>query len=415
LKIKDLTIILLILLFILFIPYTKVSLCSSIPSYNIFYENFLLKSSIFFVGGNGSHNYSSIQDAIDNTTDGDKIFVYSGIYYENILINTSIFLIGENINTTIINGGYNDKFDTIYIHADGVFINGFTIQNCGNESNALYNGPDAGIDIRSNNNIITGNRIRNNLFGIYLYYSYNNNISNNLVSDNGVGIELDEGVTDSIIFKNLIISNNDGISTGSLFGNNHHNRIINNHISSNSIDGIYLASDSHNYKIFNNTINGNEYHGIFMITGSNSHMLIGNDIMHNGWGIRLFGINCNDSFISRNRIRNNYYGIWIQGSSNTNVLNNDIKDNIDIGLLITPISHDNKIVQNNFINNTPNCLFWITEKNHNNEWNENYWDRFRILPKPIFGVQSILSSVSPYIIIPRVVFDMNPAYNPFEM
>ena len=54
--------------------------------------------NILYVGGNGTGNYSKIQDAIDNATDGDTVFVYddSSPYYENLVINTSIELIGEN-------------------------------------------------------------------------------------------------------------------------------------------------------------------------------------------------------------------------------------------------------------------------------------------------------------------------------
>jgi len=34
-----------------------------------------------YVGGSGEGNYSSIQDAIDDASDGDTVFVYNGSYY----------------------------------------------------------------------------------------------------------------------------------------------------------------------------------------------------------------------------------------------------------------------------------------------------------------------------------------------
>ena len=40
-----------------------------------------------YVGGSGPGNWSKIQDAIDNSTDGDTILVYAGIYYEDIIVN----------------------------------------------------------------------------------------------------------------------------------------------------------------------------------------------------------------------------------------------------------------------------------------------------------------------------------------
>jgi hypothetical protein len=37
-----------------------------------------------YVGGSGPGNYTHIQDAINDSSDGDTVFVHSGIYYENI-------------------------------------------------------------------------------------------------------------------------------------------------------------------------------------------------------------------------------------------------------------------------------------------------------------------------------------------
>ncbi len=44
----------------------------------------------FNVGGSGPGNFSKIQDAVDNTSDGDIVFVYNGFYQENLHIGTSI-------------------------------------------------------------------------------------------------------------------------------------------------------------------------------------------------------------------------------------------------------------------------------------------------------------------------------------
>ncbi|HWR28033.1 MAG TPA: hypothetical protein VN377_06325, partial [Candidatus Thermoplasmatota archaeon] len=47
-----------------------------------------------YVGGSGSNNYTMIQDAIDNASDGDTVFVFNGMYVGYVIINKSINLIG---------------------------------------------------------------------------------------------------------------------------------------------------------------------------------------------------------------------------------------------------------------------------------------------------------------------------------
>ena len=44
----------------------------------------IFNGSTLYVGGNGPNNYSKIQYAIDNSTDGDTVFVYSGEYIDYI-------------------------------------------------------------------------------------------------------------------------------------------------------------------------------------------------------------------------------------------------------------------------------------------------------------------------------------------
>ena len=66
------------------------------------------RDDILYVGGNGTGNYTKIQDAIDDASDGDTVFVYddSSPYTELIIVDKSIILIGENKNTTVIDGEF---------------------------------------------------------------------------------------------------------------------------------------------------------------------------------------------------------------------------------------------------------------------------------------------------------------------
>ena len=68
-----------------------------------------------YVGGTGPNNYTRIQDAVDNASNGDTVFVYNGTYShyfeENwacVRIDKRIRLLGENRDNTIINGSMID-------------------------------------------------------------------------------------------------------------------------------------------------------------------------------------------------------------------------------------------------------------------------------------------------------------------
>ena len=82
-----------------------------------------------YVGGSGPGNYTRIQDAINDSVDGDTVFVYSGTYPTSwITIEKAIHLLGENRETTIVESTMNAE---IYIqsHTDNVSISNFTFQN----------------------------------------------------------------------------------------------------------------------------------------------------------------------------------------------------------------------------------------------------------------------------------------------
>jgi len=165
-----------------------------------------MSGNTLYVGGTGEGNYTYIQKAINDAVDGDTVFVYddSSPYYEHVKVNKLINLIGENRETTVIDGG--GRVDVVYISTDRVTVSGFTIQNSGDE---LY---DAGIQICSNSNTITGNTITaNNHYGIFLSSSSDNTITGNTISDNDCGICLLWESSNNNIIGNNITSNNEGI------------------------------------------------------------------------------------------------------------------------------------------------------------------------------------------------------------
>jgi len=209
---------------------------------------------IFYVGGNGPGNYTTIQEAIDAASDGDTVFVYhdASPYYENIVIHVSVSLVGEEKNTTIIDGA--NISHSVNITADNVMITGFTIRN----------GNDSGIIINSNNNRITNNILIDDIYGIRTSFGeaftsfQNNTITHNEFLLDGAGITFFSG-KNTIITDNVISQTEQGIA---LLGT------MNNDVSWNIISengfGILVLSSS-NTLIYRNNISHNGNIGVWTL------------------------------------------------------------------------------------------------------------------------------------------------------
>jgi parallel beta-helix repeat protein len=230
-----------------------------------------------YVGGSGEGNYTSIQDAIDNSSDGDTVFVFNGIYNEgDIHIYKSITLTGEDKYKTIIACDY--EHTIIFIYADLVNINGFTINNSGIGIYAETNNSNI------SNNIITELRID----GIHLVDSSNVIISKNIITNNlYCGILLGYS-SDNLIYENEI--NNNGL-------------IGNDNGSADFDSGIFLAL-SHKNNIFKNNISNNYKHGINVSFLSHFNLIHHNNFIDNC-------INAGFSFSYVNSWQYNYWDDWI--------------------------------------------------------------------------------------------------------
>jgi parallel beta-helix repeat protein len=316
------------------------------------------RGNTLYVGGNGGDNYTRIQDAIDNASDGDTVFVYddSSPYYENVVIDKSISLIGEDRNTTIIDSS--GTGDTVHVSVNQTNISGFTIKNCGN----IWYPIDAGIDIRSNYCIISNNKILNNYVGIYLDFCSNNIIADNIISSNNLH---------GIFLRNQ----------------NYNNTISGNKINSNKRSGLYIRDYSDKNIVKDNDINFNNYWGI-IIVGSEGNIIYNNNISINMDGIYL-GVAGNKNTIFENNISNNNNGVFLrssryniikynnilgnhencielQNSHNNTIYFNNIVYSLNFGIYIWDYSNFNKIYHNNLIN------MIIAYDSCSNIWDNNY-------------------------------------------
>lgn len=147
--------------------------------------------------------FISIQDAIDWSSSGDTITVYSGTYAENIRLDKKISLIGIDLGggAPVIDSG--KKGNAIEILVDGCTVDGFVIRN-----SDLLNG----IRIASDQNTIKNNTIQKNAQGITLVSARKNMISGNIITGNqGTGI-IFEASNGNQVQDNIISENTRGIS-----------------------------------------------------------------------------------------------------------------------------------------------------------------------------------------------------------
>jgi len=284
-------------------------------------------STTLFVGGSGEGNYSSIQSAIDDCFDGDSIRVFGGTYYENIIVNKQITLIGNGLfnedvrggtpgvrglhkpamrggstrgadDPSIINGS--GLRDVVKITSDHVFVTGFQIENSKNSYS------NAGIRVESQNNTLSHNNCTRNYYGINLYKTENNVVTDNMICDNyqaGIlvvlsndniienntldrntwnGIQLTTSI--NITMKNNVLREHD--HNGITLYKSSNNSILDNQCSNNGGHGIELEESSNDNHVVGNVLDGNERSGIY-IMGSESNYLSQNQMF--GCGIRISG------------------------------------------------------------------------------------------------------------------------------
>lgn len=225
-----------------------------------------------YVGGTGPGNYTTLHTALQNATSGTTIIVSHGTYRENLFIDIPVNLIGEDKNTTIIDGGGNDF--VITLAADDISISGFTITQSGKRF------PFAGIYVTSNYNTVAGNILTNNYYGMHMSYNADYNL----------------------IFHNLIFHN---AQCGIYFNHSSHNRLLENTVHDQPVNGFGLYEFSNNNTIVNNTLSKDMFCGVNIRESYNTYV-VGNTFLQDNVGLHvpspLYNTIAHDNSFSGNRI-----------------------------------------------------------------------------------------------------------------
>ena len=254
-------------------------------------------------------NYTSIQEAIDapETLSGHTILVGSNIYNENIRINKSLTIKGVGHSSTIIDGG--GLGTVVYIGVNHVSISGLAITNGGSNGLPLEENSGIFLDHCSGSNI-SHNAVTRCQYGIYLFHSYGNILTNNNISEC-----YEEGVWlyhsgENVLADNQMVNNRYNFG---VFGSN--SADFSNSIEiTNTAEGkpvLYMSDVSDT--VFDEKTNAS---CLYLIKCSN--VTVANlSLSGNGHGILLW--NASSSVIQNLTVSNNNYGIYLQNSAENRV------------------------------------------------------------------------------------------------
>ena len=340
------------------------------------------RGNIIVVNASGGGDYTHIQWAVDNASDGDTVYVEAGIYEENIEIDKSIYLHGESQDRTKIIG----EGRIVNLSANGVSVSGFTItgSTIPHEGIAIY------LENVKNCNISGNNCSNNSYCGIFLENVTHTLVMGNICGWQGVhgdivpsqGIGIFVNASSNISIRDNFCSYNTyrGIKIKTMV----YSELENNYCVSNGgehIIGVGISmSNSHNNTIISNNCSKNYSSGFLCMCGrgldlltSNGNLILNNKFISNNAGaIYLTGCNdcqitnnlCTDQFelgisltksnfiiLNNNYITENCWGICIGNSSYNIIEGNHISENSE-GIMLSSGSDNNVMVSNHFENNS---------------------------------------------------------------
>ncbi|TFG19437.1 MAG: hypothetical protein EU530_06240 [Promethearchaeota archaeon] len=240
------------------------------------------------------------------------------------ILRHAILMYGGNeihvINNTVNNVAYNG----IYFY-QGVQNSTIAYNYVNDTNNNEMSGQNGGIkllDVNNDHNQIYNNTILNCWRGIYLRDSSNNSIHNNLVKNNEeAGIILSTNSNDNNVTNNIVTNENGDYEQdyGIWLSTSHNNTFSQNHISNQRIHGLILQS-SRNNTISENSVDDNQIMGIFLTDSSNGNSINDNSINRNDLGIGLSY--CEFNNISENILIGNGYCIYEVECGTNFILNN---------------------------------------------------------------------------------------------
>lgn len=311
----------------------------------------------------------SIGTALRMAKPRDRIVVESGIYREGpLIVDKQLALIGEG--NPVLDG--ENKHQILTLKADGIEIEGFTLQNSGTSSYQDI----AAIKVENVERCrIERNTLLNNFFAILVEKSTDCEIKGNTIrgpgkpetySGNGIHCWDSSAIR---IEKNRISWHRDGIYLEFM----KYGKIVGNESNENARYGLhfmYSRASDYNDNIFRD--NGA---GVAVMYSKQINMK--GNLFEKNWGSSTYGLllkDMDDSFIVRNRFIANSTAIFLDGANRMNIGENEfIRNGWAVRLLTNSMGV--AFMHNNFIENTFDVA--TSGGGNFNSFLENYWSRYR--------------------------------------
>jgi nitrous oxidase accessory protein len=291
----------------------------------------------------GQNQFSSLQSAIATAKPGDVIQVQAGTYDGQFILDKPLTL--EGIGKPILRGA--GRGSVVIVTADRCAIRGFIIERSGSDLTA----EDSGLLLKSNDNVIEDNELRDALYGIYLFNSHHNTIRRNAVygrrdlelGGRGAGLHVWNS-HDNKFEDNFITEMRDGL----YIQNGHRNTIRRNRVTHLRYGLHYMSSDDNQFddNLFAHNVAG------AAIMYSRRIMFRRNAFIHNR-GFSSFGIlfqECEGVVAENNFIIDNATGVFMEALRGATFRHNVIAEN-DVAMQMFTSSTGNLFTENNFVEN----------------------------------------------------------------
>jgi nitrous oxidase accessory protein len=302
-----------------------------------------LRGATLTVGRDSQSRFQSLSEALVAARPGETIRVGPGVYEGDVVVDKEITL--EGVDNPVVRGG--GQGSVITVTADGCRIAGLVIEHSGGDLQR----EDSAVLLKSNNNHIENNQLRNVLYGIYLFNSRGNIIRGNVINgrpelelgERGAGLHLWNSPNNTIE-DNVISETRDGMYIQSSAGN----VIRRNRVSKLRYGLHYMFSDENQFEenVFSDNVAG------AAIMYSKRIELRRNAFIHNR-GFSSFGIlfqDCDDCIAQHNFIIDNATGIFMEALRRSRFIGNVIANN-DVALKLYGSADANTFSENNFVEN----------------------------------------------------------------